>query len=202
MKSLWPDDAVWHLGSTIIMLWHVNTFSITGPLWRESNCHNWFFSHTGQWSRDLMIPLWLALTSYCTKSQVKWLGAGKVTSHYLNQWWPSPLMPHGSTRWQYVKKYPEPGVGLRSQYPSFLYFSTFSPLSEHMLAIKYHIYIWQVQAQLSCNDTCQIWMWFKESSRCFSKNKNIAYGEIKQWSFSNPHPSQVLTNYHNAILHC
>ena len=57
-----------------------------------------------------------------------------------------------------------------------------------MLAIEYHNYIWQVLPQLSCGDTCQIWMWFKESDRYFCKNENFAYGEINEKSFGNPHP--------------
>ena len=33
-----------------------------------------------------------------------------------------------------------------------------SALRIHTLAIEYHVYIWQVSPQLSCGDTCQIWM--------------------------------------------
>ena len=39
-----------------------------------------------------------------------------------------------------------------------LLFSHIPLLSKQMLAIEYHIYIWQVSLQLSCGDTCQIWM--------------------------------------------
>ena len=42
--------------------------------------------------------------------------------------------------------------------------------------------------QLSCGDTCQIWMWCKESNMHFCKIENFAYGEINERSFSNPHP--------------
>ena len=37
----------------------------------------------------------------------------------------------------------------------------FPSLSKQTLPIEYHVYIWQVSPQLSCNDTCQIQMWFK-----------------------------------------
>ena len=57
-----------------------------------------------------------------------------------------------------------------------------------MLGIEYHVYIGQVSPQLSCGDTCQICMWFKESNRYFFKIKSFAYGEINERSFSNPHP--------------
>ena len=80
------------------------------------------------------------------------------------------------------------GWGLLSQFPPFRYFPIFSALSNHTLAIEYHVYIWQVSPQLSCGDTCQIWMWFEESNMCFCQVENFAYGEINERSFSNPHP--------------
>ena len=63
-----------------------------------------------------------------------------------------------------------------------------------MLAIVYHVHIWQVLPQLSCGDTCQIWMWCKQSNRYFDRIKTFAYGEINERSFSNPHPWAVLIN--------
>ena len=41
---------------------------------------------------------------------------------------------------------------------------------------------------LGCKDTCQMWMWFKKSSRYFYKIKNLASEEINKWNFSNPNP--------------
>ena len=55
------------------------------------------------------------------------------------------------------------GWGLLSQLLLFYYFSHFSESSKHLLPIEYHINIWPVSSQLSCGDTCQICMWFKES---------------------------------------
>ena len=78
------------------------------------------------------------------------------------------------------------GWGLLRQFPSFLDFPEYSVLSKHMLAIAYHVYILQVAPQLSCDNTYQIWMWFKESNRCFCKIKNFACGEINERSLSNP----------------
>ena len=92
--------------------------------------------------------------------------------------------PHGlCTRLVLVQ-----GWGLLNQFPPFRYFPIFSALSNHTLAIEYHVYIWQVSPQLSCGDTCQIWMWFEESNMCFWQVENFAYGEINERSFSNPHP--------------
>ena len=80
------------------------------------------------------------------------------------------------------------GWGLLSQIPLFCYFLNFSALSKHVLAIEYHVYIWQVLPQLSCGDTGQIWMWFEESNMYFCYVERFAYGEINEQSFSNPHP--------------
>ena len=55
-----------------------------------------------------------------------------------------------------------------------------------MLAIEYHVHMWQVLPQLSCSDTCQIWMRFKECNKYFCEIKNFAYKEIDEWSFRNP----------------
>ena len=59
------------------------------------------------------------------------------------------------------KHLPDQGCALLSKFPAFRYFSTFSAMSKHRLAIKYFIYIWHVLQQLSCNDTCKILMWLK-----------------------------------------
>ena len=85
-------------------------------------------------------------------------------------------------------RWPGQGWGLLSWFPPFRYFPIFSQLSKHTLAVEYHVYIWQVSPQLSCGDTCQISMWFKESNRYFFKIEIFAYGEISERSFSNLHP--------------
>ena len=79
--------------------------------------------------------------------------------------------------------------GLQSQFSPLRYFPDFSALSKHTLDTEYHVCIWQVSPQLSCGDTCQIWMWFKGSNSYFCKIEKFAYGEINERSFSSPHPS-------------
>ena len=91
------------------------------------------------------------------------------------------------TPW-YCGRAPNQGWGLLSQFSSFRYFPYFPLLSKQVLTIEYRVYIWQVSPQLSCGDTCQIWLWFRESSRYFCRIENCAYGEISERSFSNPHP--------------
>ena len=78
------------------------------------------------------------------------------------------------------------GVGSWANFDRTVIFPIFQ--LANTLAIEYHVYIWQVSSQLSCGDTCQIWMWFKESSRYFCKIENFVYGEITERSFSKPHP--------------
>ena len=97
------------------------------------------------------------------------------------------------------------GRGLLSQFSPFRYFPHFSLLSKQTLAIEYRVYIWQVSPQLSCGDTCQIWMWFRDSNRYFCKIENFAYGEISERSFSNPHPRKdmyitIEFSYHGLPL--
>ena len=40
-------------------------------------------------------------------------------------------------------------------------------------------------------------MWFKEFTRIFYKIKNVANGEINEWSFSNPHTWPLASPKHN-----
>ena len=83
---------------------------------------------------------------------------------------------------------PLQGWGLLSRFPPFRYFPNFSTSPKYMLAIEYHVLIWQVSPQPSCDDTCQIWIRFKECNRYFCEIENFAYREIEERSFSNPHP--------------
>ena len=74
-------------------------------------------------------------------------------------------------------KHPVQGWGLLIRFPPFSYFPNFSTSPKHMLAIGYHVHIWQVSPHLSCGD-----------SRYFCEIENFAYGEIDERSFRNPHP--------------
>ena len=105
---------------------------------------------------------------------------------YHEMWW----LPHQcqTLHNSYVCIFISQGWGLLSQFPPFRYFPNFSSSPKYMLAVVYHVHIWQVLPQLSCGDTCQIWMWFEESSMYFCKIENFAYGEINERSFNNPHP--------------
>ena len=100
--------------------------------------------------------------------------------------------------WAEIYIHPSPGHGwfpsqrakggITKSIPPFRYFPHFSTSPRHTLAIGYRVYIWLVSSQLSCDDSCQIWTWFKESNRYFRKIENFTLGEINERSFSHPHP--------------
>ena len=104
-------------------------------------------------------------------------------------------------QWRIPKVLRVQGWGLLSQFPPFRYFPKFSSLSKHTLTVEYRVYIRQVSPQLSCGETCQILMWFKESNMYFCEIENFAYGEINEWSFSNPHPWPVVRGIGCHIHH-
>ena len=65
--------------------------------------------------------------------------------------------------------------------------------SQFFIIVKTHVsywisHFWHVSPQLSCKDTCKVWLWFKESNRFSCKIKNCAYGEINKRRFRNPIP--------------
>ena len=78
--------------------------------------------------------------------------------------------------------------GSLNQFLPLRWFPNVSQLSKHWIPIEYHVHIWRMSPQLSCGDTRQIWKWFKELSRYICHIINVLNGEIKEWSFSYPHP--------------
>ena len=81
-----------------------------------------------------------------------------------------------------------PGMGVIKPISSVLLFSNFPTPPKYMLTIKYHIHIQQVLPQLSCSDTCQKWMRFKDCHKYFGDIKNFAYGGSDERSLRNLHP--------------
>ena len=80
------------------------------------------------------------------------------------------------------------GWGLLSFFFRSVIFPIFSSSSKHTLTVKNRVYVWRVSPQLSCGDTCQIWMWFEQNDIHFCKIENFAYWKVNERSFSNPHP--------------
>ena len=83
---------------------------------------------------------------------------------------------------------------LRSQFPPFRYFPNFSPLPKQNSDVKYRVYIWQVSSQLSCDDTCQIWMWFEESNMYFARSKILLTEKLTNGALvtSTPNPQMFV----------
>ena len=66
-------------------------------------------------------------------------------------------------------------------------FSPFSEFRKQCFPHIFHVHIWQVSPQPSCGDTCQIWSWFKRSSRHFCKIHSVLNGEGNELRFNDPH---------------
>ena len=97
------------------------------------------------------------------------------------------------------------GWGLLSQFAPFGYFPIFQH-PKYILAIEYHVHIWQVSLQFCCGDICQIWMWYKESNRYFNRIENFACGEINGVLLhpptTHPTPGWIIDRCMNLSLCC
>ena len=87
--------------------------------------------------------------------------------------------------------------GLLNQFILFHFFHSFSGLSKHYLPIEYHIHIWQVSLQLSCSDTCQIWMWLNRSDI----NRNFPNRKINKMILVTPTSSHLICKHNDKIKH-
>ena len=110
-------------------------------------------------------------------------GVHKCSSGQNDLSWYQTASPNRRTIWNKLGL----GRGWLSWFPPFRYFPNFSTSPKYVLAIEYHVHSWHVSSPLSCGNTCQRWIWFKERNRHFCEIENFAYGEIDEQSFSNPH---------------
>ena len=148
-----------------------------------------------------LITTGLGVNTWIELTRQAWWQQGLVSIHGSS--WPGKLDNSGA--WCLYATYPELTMGgstcsgipnsavitplqsicnhsqeweLLSWFIPFRYFPNFSTSPEYMLAIEYHVYIWQVSPQLSCGDTCQISMRFQECNTYFCEIEYLAYGEI------------------------
>ena len=77
-------------------------------------------------------------------------------------------------------KTPWSGVGVLNQSLVIIHFLYLIKIYETLITSY-------ISQKPSCGDTCQIWMWFKRSSRYFWEMKNAPNRKINKQSFSNPH---------------
>ena len=69
---------------------------------------------------------------------------------------------------------------MRITYPIFsgsVIFPVFTEYFKYLLPVEYNVHFLRVSPQLGGVGTCQIWMWYKESNRCFYM-KNLHSGQI------------------------
>ena len=106
----------------------------------------------------------------------------RVNRNYMKDLpWPSDRgLLSAITFVQYRSEVLFPGVGVTKPISSVPLFSEFSSNVKTNVSYRYHVYIWQVSPQLSCVDTCQLWMWFEEAKMYFCHIENFAYGEINE----------------------
>ena len=92
------------------------------------------------------------------------------------------------------------GWGLLSLFPPFRYFPNYSALSKHALAIKYHVYIWQVSPQLSCGDTCQYECDSKNLAGTLTISKLLLTEILAIGALVTPTPALCLPSYVNCDI--
>ena len=93
------------------------------------------------------------------------------------------------------------GWGLLSRFSPLGYFPNFSTAPNYMLAIEYHVHIWQVLQQLGCGGTYQISMWLKECNRYFARSKILLTEKLTNGALVTPTPDAHLPCAYDAICH-
>ena len=71
-------------------------------------------------------------------------------------------------------------------------FLIFSIVWKHTVAIEFHVDICLVSPQFSCSNSCQIWLWFKESNIYFRKIKFLLTEKWTNGDLVTPTPSALL----------
>ena len=57
--------------------------------------------------------------------------------------------------------------------------SNFSTSLDYTLAIEYDVYIWHVSPRVSCGDSCQIWLCFKDQKATFARSNTLLTEKLK-----------------------
>ena len=112
----------------------------------------------------------------CVKCRRFWSRSATYTEIWL-LWVPTCLNSSGHPVHQLSRG------GVTKPIPSFPLFSEFFSI------VKKHVSYWISSSYLTgvAGDTCQIWMWCKESKKYFCEIENFVHGEINERNFSNPH---------------
>ena len=59
-----------------------------------------------------------------------------------------------------------------------LVYLLFFRIIKALFTCVYHLHIWQVSLQLSCSDTCQIWLWFNRSIKYYDKSQFLKWRKL------------------------
>ena len=62
-----------------------------------------------------------------------------------------------------------------------------------------HVHIWQMSPQLSCNDTCLLWMWYHTVNMCFGSAKILGNNGMEEIGSVTPTP--VLETFPYLTIH-
>ena len=102
-----------------------------------------FCKHKEGWKQGTYMHIRLCLMSYT--HDILWLFIGIIEQ----------------IRKRITHYYFRPGIEVTKSTPppSFSYFPIFSGWWKRTLALKYYVCIRQVSPELSCGETCQLWMW-------------------------------------------
>ena len=170
------------LGLNVLMrTWwrhQIDTFSALLALWGVISLHK------GQWRGALVFSLICAWTNGWANHR----DAGDLRRHHTN--YDVTLMESVSMSCHHVRSrlcfeichitvlvgfvsYILRDGGWLSQFAMFVIFFNFSEFLEQGFPIEHHIHVGHAPLQLSCGDTCQLWMWFKAPNKY-----NITKSEI------------------------
>ena len=151
------------------------------PFVRIINRWSGNFPHKGQWRGALMF----SLISAWTNGWVNNRDTGDLRRH-RGHCDVTVMVKEAQLLSKERDQWPHQGWGLLSRFPPFLYFANFSTSPKYMLAIGYPIHICQVLSQLSCGDTCQIWMWFEACNKYFWRSKILLTEKLTNGTLVTP----------------
>ena len=67
-----------------------------------------------------------------------------------------------------------------------LVYLLFFRIIKALFTCVYHLHIWQVSPQLSCSDTCQIWLWFNRSIKYYDKSQFLKWRKLTGFFWYSP----------------
>ena len=99
------------------------------------------------------------------------------------------------------------GERLLDRFPQTVNFLSFSRLSKYCLPGKSRVHFCQVSVQLSCYDTCKIWLKVNGYTQYGFKNNNVSDDKMNAHGCIDPYPwysisQEICTRFCCALLCC